>query len=202
MKNQVFPIRENTHKVFGFYDSEIILSSKNHKTFDELLSAADKPGALQTVTIIPMDDVHALFYNTEEDTFTIHFDKNGKNKKQKIELKDKENREEIIEEIAALNGFDKTETVESKGKPLFFNLLAIACIGGLTWYARMMATGPTDSDIETTWRRSVLKLRAIARIGHWLGPTGVTVIGGVILLALIAMTYTRFKNPALDITYK
>ena len=63
MKNQVIKNPTKGKEYFGYTDSDIIVSSKNHKDIESLKGSLEKSGMLETVTHIPISNVINLKYN-------------------------------------------------------------------------------------------------------------------------------------------
>jgi hypothetical protein len=202
MKNQIIPLGENNRKVFGFTDEQIILSSKEHKTFDSLLESTKNSGLLETVKTIPLKSVKELNFNDKNQTFTIRYEKDGKIKKDSVQLDDKSIRKSLVSEIAKINDLNMTVSSESKIKPLLLNLLGVVVISIFTWIFRGMAIDAQNGEhYVASGRRSGLK-QLLANVVEALGPTGVTIIGILGLSYMLYITYKRYNNPASVITYR
>ena len=201
MKNQIIRLDEENRKVFGFNDEQLIFSSKGHKTFESLESAAVKPGLLETLKTIDIDAVKAIEYNESEEGFTIIHDKKGKNKKEGVGIKNSELREGLVKELASLKGFNPAVVEEKKIKPLLFNLFWIVLVGGFTVIARGMAIDAQNGEhyVATGRKRGIAQL--ITDTIESIGPLWVTIIGVVCLLYTIYNAYKRYNNPSQEIKY-
>jgi len=201
MKNQIIALDEKNRKVFGFSDEQIIISSKNHDSFESLQASAEKSGMLESVVVVPMSSVKEVFYNEKKDTFTLKYEKKGKVKKTEISLDDSDARVPLVDEIASLKQFNKSVTEESKTKPLLMNLLGVGLISLLTFGFRSVAVDAQNGEhYVATGRRSGIK-QLVANAAEALGPTGVTALGAIALLIMLYVTYNRYVNPASEVKY-
>jgi len=201
MKNQVIYLDDKNTKVFGYSDDQLVFSSKKHKSFEDLMGSADKSGMLESVKTIAMSTVTGVKYNENDESFTILHDKNGKVKKAHVPLKELEQRDSIVEELASLTNLKKTVEAESKTKPLMYNLIGVLFAAFMTWVARGMAIEAQQGEhYVASGRRSGLK-QLFANAVEGIGPTGVTVIGVLAFAYIIYRTYKRWNNPASDIKY-
>ncbi|MFT5512896.1 MAG: hypothetical protein ACI8SE_001295 [Bacteroidia bacterium] len=200
-KNQVIYLEDKNRKVIGFTDNEIIISSKAHKTFDSLRASSEKSGMLETVTNIPNGSLKEITYNEKADNFFLKYEIGGKVKKVSIAQSESETREAVIDEIAALHKLTKSVQEESKTKPLLLNSIGIVIVPIATWIFRGMALDAQNGQhYQAEGRRSGVK-QLIGNAVEALGPTGVTVLGIVVLGYMVYRTYKRFSNPASVIQY-
>lgn len=201
MKNRIIPLGEKNLKAFGFNEEQIVFSSKKHKTFDSLLASTQKSGMLESVKVIPVKSLTKLNFNEKDETFTIHYKKDGKTKKYSVLLSDKSLRDSVVENIAGLRDFQKNVTSESKTKPLLLNLLAIIIIPFFTWILRGMAVDAQNGEhyVASGSKRGLKQLFASAV--EAIGPIGVMIIGILALMYMIYVTYKRYNNPASEIKY-
>lgn len=201
MKNQIIRLNEKDKKVFGYSDTQLIFSSKGHKTFESLESAAIKPGMLETLKVINMESVKGIEYNESEEGFTVIYDKKGKNKKVGIGINDKSLRQNVVEEMASINGFTQSIEEESKNKYLLYNLFLVAITAVCTYVFRGMAIDAQHGEhyVATGRRRGLAQL--LGNTVESIGPLWVTLIGLVILLYFCYKAYTRYSNPAREFKY-
>ena len=202
MKNQVIKTPTKGKEYFGFTDADIVVSSKKHPDINSLIGSKDKSGLLETVSHITMDNVRGMQYNEKNSSLAIKHQKASKEKTFKITFGDAETRNSIAEGIGSAKGLNRNFTAEGKMKPLLANLFFIAIgvlvTAALAGIAHEAATGGEVQ--EFTGRRSGIK-NLMASIATALGPIGVGVIGGLIVLALIWNAIKRWQNPANDILY-
>ncbi len=202
MKNQIISLEEKNRKVFCLTDDQIITSTKRHKSIDALVAATKKSGLMETVQTIPLTAVKEIGFNEKDETFTIHYQKGAKAKKEHIQLAQLSLREPLVGELAALKNFSKEVTEESKTKPLLLNLLGVIAIPLFTWVFRDMAIDAQNGiAYEASGRRSGLK-SLLADFVEMIGPTGVLIIGLLGLGYMVYRTYNRFQNPAAEIIYQ
>ena len=204
MKNRIIFLGEKFFKVFGFNNIQIIFSSKKYITFDSLLNSTKKFKILEEELVIPIRSVKELFYNEKDETFTIKYIKNRKIKKYKVLLQDKNMRASVVSEIAEIKNFHKNISTESKTKYLFFNLLRVMAILISTWLIRGVAVSAQNGHhyVDSRHGRRARDRQILINVVETLGPTVVTIIGILVLMYRLYVTYKRYNNPALDITYR
>ena len=202
MKHQIIPLGEEKRKVFGFTEEQIIISTKGHKTFDALLESTTKSGILETVKTIPLKSIKELNFNEKGKTFSIKYEKEGKDKKDSIQLDDKSIRESLVSEIAEIKNFSKSVSLESKIKPLLLNVIGLVLIPMFTYFFREMALDAQNGEHYVAYgRRSGLK-QLLGNAVEALGPTKVTVIGALGLVYMLYITYKRYNNPASELIFR
>lgn len=201
MKNHIIPLDEEIFKVFGFSEEQIIFSSKEHHTFESLLSATAKQGMLESMRTIPVKSLQEIVFNEKDKTFTLKYDNKGKTKKVTVVLKNNDLRESVVVEIAALKQLNKTVIEESKTKPLLLNLLGVIIIPSFTWVFRGMAIDAENGQhyVASGRRRGANQL--LADVVEAIGSTGITIIGLLGLILMIYITYKRYNNPASVVKY-
>jgi len=202
MKNQIIKNPTKGKEYFGYTDNDIVVSSKKHADIDSLLGSLQKKGMLETISHISMPNVLNLKYNEKDDALAIKHKKEAKEKTFKITFSDSETRNAIATEIAEIRGLNKNFTAESKMKPLLwslvFILIGVIATAALTGIAYESNNGGEVQ--EFTGRRSGLK-NLLASIASAIGPVGVGIIGGVVVLFMIWNAIKRWKNPANDILF-
>ncbi len=201
MKNQILPLGEETFKVMGFSDEQIIFSSKRHDTFEALLASSQKPGLLESLKTIPVNAIQEISYNEKDGSFTIKYSIYGKNKKDTVVLSDKGLRESVVAEIATFRKLNKAVSEESKTRPLILNLLGGALIIVFTIGFRWMAINAQHGEhyVATGRKRGIGQL--LANTVEAIGPTWITIIGVLGLALMVYITYKRYNNPASEIKY-
>ncbi len=201
MKNQIIQLGEKNRKVFGFTDEQIIISSKEHKSFESLIASTKKSGILESIKVIPIKSLTGLGYNEKDNAFTINYKHKDKTKKTSILLEDVEMRDSIVSKIAELKEFKKDVVDESKTKPLIINLIVVVAIPIFTWIFRNLAINSENGEhYVATGRRSGIK-QLVANAIEAIGSTGITIIGVLGLAYMIYITYKRFTNPASEISF-
>lgn len=200
MKNQVIKTPTKGKEYFGHTDTDIVISTKGQDDINALVAAKDKSGMLESVTHIPLSGLRGMTYNQHGAGITLKHLKKGKDKNFKITFGDSETRDSVANSLAAVNGFQQSETPESKWKPLLFKLFFVLVAGivtaGLAGTAYEAANG---GEIEHfTGRRSGMKNMAV-KAATALGPIGVGVIGGAVIWYMLYSCVQRWKNPAMDI---
>jgi|GEM_PF-1764397 len=202
MKNQVIKTPTKGKEYFGFNDTDIVVSSKKHKSIDSLMGAIAKKGMLESIVHIPVNDISGIVYNQKNELINIKYNKGSKSKNFKITFDDAETRNAVASSLSEMKNLSKSETPESKIKPLLLNLLfaaiALLITVALTGTAYDAANGVEIE--EFTGRRSGIK-NLLVSISSALGPYGVGAIGGAITLFMLYRTFKRWQNPAMDIAY-
>lgn len=201
MINTIIPLGEGNMKVMAFTEDKLILSSKAHKDFPSLLGSVEKSGMLETVKTIALDAITAINYNEKANSFNVHHRSEGKDKKTGIVFGEIAFRSAVAQSLAEQLGFQQNQVAEDKTKPLLLNIAAMAGIAVATYIFRGMAIDAENGEhYVATGRRSGSK-QLFANAVEALGPTWVTVIGAIGLLAMVYVGYRRFSNPALDTAY-
>jgi hypothetical protein len=202
MIEQIISLGEENRKVMGFSAEQIIISSKSHESFGSLRAAVQKSGLLESVKTIQIDSITKIEYNEKSETLiTIHFEQNGKSKKDSIGLADQLYREPLAVELANLRGFQRSVSEESKTKALLMNLLGVGLIAVLTVGFRSLALDAQRGEVyEASGRRSGIKQLVVDTVTA-IGPTGITIIGLLGFSYMIYVTYRRYNKPAAVITF-
>ena len=105
MKNRIIRLGGKDLKVFGFNDEQIVFSSKKHESMETLLESTAKSSMLETVKAIPLSSITQLDFNEKDDeAFTIRFLKNGKQKKQHVQLPNVEMISAVASAVAEVKG--------------------------------------------------------------------------------------------------
>ena len=204
MKNRIIRLVGKDLKVFGFNDEQIVFSSKKHESMESLLESTAKSSMLETVKAIPLSSVTQLDYNEKDDeAFTIRFLKNGKQKKQHVQLPNIEMISAVASAVAEVKGFNKDVTQESKTKPLLLNLLGVVAMPLFTWVFYDIAVDAQQGghyEVSSGRRRGANQL--LVNVVEAIGPTGILIIGAIALLIMLYVTYRRYNNPASEVLYK
>ncbi len=204
MKNRIIRLGGKDLKVFGFNDEQIVFSSKKHESMETLLESTAKSSMLETVKAIPFSSITQLDYNEKDDeAFTIRFLKNGKQKKQHVQLPNIEMISAVASAVAEVKGFNKDVTQESKTKPLLLNLLGVVAMPLFTWVFYDIAVDAQQGghyEVSSGRRRGTNQL--LVNVVEAIGPTGILMIGTIALLIMLYVTYRRYNNPASEVLYK
>ena len=159
---------------------------------------------LETVKAIPFSSITQLDYNEKDDeAFTIRFLKNGKQKKQHVQLPNIEMISAVASAVAEVKGFNKDVTQESKTKPLLLNLLGVVAMPLFTWVFYDIAVDAQQGghyEVSSGRRRGTNQL--LVNVVEAIGPTGILMIGTIALLIMLYVTYRRYNNPASEVLYK
>ena len=202
MKNQIIKTPTKGKECFGFTDTDLVVSSKNHKDMDALLGAVQKKGMLETLSHIPMANIRQLKYNENNALLAIKHQKNSKDKTFKLSFQDSEARNAIANSISEIKGLSKSFTPEGKVKPLLINIgiivFAAFMFTAFTGMAHEVANGGEVA--EFSGRRSGMK-NLVANAAAAIGPIGVGIIGGLVVLALVWRAIKRWQNPANDVLF-
>ena len=203
MRNQIIYLNEDKYKVFGYSNDQIIISSKEHSTFESLYESSSKSGMLESVKVIPMQSLkQVVLKDWADDWFTLEYTKKEKNKNFMVVLVDKEIRSIIINDISEINNFRKSVGEESKLKTLFINMLFVIGTSLFTLFAWNIATNAQNGTFHTSGRMRVRFIQnLIADISDVIGVVGVTSIGVIIVLYFVYNTITGYSNPAKEIKY-
>jgi len=202
MKNHIFKINDKNYKVFGFNNNQIILSSKNHKTFESLTESIHKAKIFESLKIISIESLIELVFNEKDKKFSIKYIKEGKVKKELVYLSDFSKRDLILSEIADLKDLQKSIVKESKTKPMFTKSLIIIGIFLVTYTLMTMAIDVQNGEqfVAKGRRKGIQHL--MATISEILGVTGITILAILGVAYMIFDIYKRYNNPAFEVVYK
>ncbi len=202
MKNKIILLNEKNRSSMGFDDEQIIISSKNHKSFEALVAATEKSNLLSSQKIIPISAVQAISYNQKSAVLKIEYKTTkGTIKKDRITLEHRSVCGSIAREISAMKNFEQTEIAESRTKPLLQYLLIMAFIILFGWVSLDIAVDAQNGErYIASGRRSGLK-QLIGDGIAYIGPIGVIVIGCIAFGYVAFLAYQRYQAPASDIMY-
>lgn len=196
LKNTIISLNESNWKVFGFNDNKILISSKNHNTFESLESALNKKGIIESFGFIPFKDLLKMSYNEKESSVRFYYIDKDKTKSSSFTFEDIKVRNEVVNEISLINKFIKKEEIEKKWKQILVNLIISLSIIICIFAARMMAEKyALGENYNPTGSKRGLKI-LIFRFFGFLGPTWATVLGILILIYSIYTGYQRYMKPA------
>lgn len=202
MINTVIKTPTKSKEYFGYTDTDIIVSSKKHDDINSMVGAIEKSGMLETLSHIKLEDVTELKYNEKNGGLNIKHNKKGKNKSFKITFGDADTRNAIASGIGEKKGLSKSFTTEGKAKPLLISI-GIALLAGLIFTALTGIAWESANGIEVeefSGRRSGLK-NILAKVASAIGPVGVGIIGGLVILFILFRAFKRWQNPANDVVY-
>ncbi len=202
MKNQVIKTPTKGKEYFGYNDTDIVVSGKKHDSMDSLLGSIGTKSILEPTTHIQIENVSQLKYNESGALLTINHKSGDKNKKFGLTFSNSNVRNEIAENISQIRGLTKGITSESKIKPLLINLFFIL-IGSMLAVALTGIAFEANNGGEIqefTGRRSGTK-NLLVKIATALGPIGVGIVGGLVVLYLIWRAIKRWRNPANEVIF-
>jgi len=204
MKHKIVKIDNKKYKVFGYTEDKIIFSSKNHKNFESLLGSLEKSSFIETINSISINTMEALSYNESSKDFkTVYLNEKGKKKKEVFVLNSKDERDNIVKDIAAINtSFNQVVVPESKMLSLGRKILLMALISGGFYWLRIVAVKAEAGehlDVGSGRNRGILQI--IVNLTEAIGSIGITVIGLLVLIYVMYLTVINFMNPPNEITY-
>lgn len=181
MKNQIIKLADKKYKVVAFSDNDVIFSSKSHSSFESLEASLNNSGLMETIESISIETITELKYNEAQKDFKITYtNEKGKIKKKALFVKNKEQRDVLVSEIAALKSLQQSTSQESRVKPLFAGILIITFIGYLTYWFRNVAINAQNGGHEVvTTRKGRFLGQLFVNGAEAIGPTGVLILGGL-----------------------
>lgn len=199
---QIIALSEKDPKVMGFNQATIFMSSKSHKSFDDLVAASEKSGFFESTKTISIADITSLKYNEANNNIHITHVTGGKEKKVSLPLADENIKAGLVKELAEMRGLKESITEESKLKPLLWNLLWLAITLFVTVISRNLALEAEQGEhYVATGRRSGLT-QLFVNLVESLGPTIVTIIGLLVFTYFLYTAYSRYKTPAKEVIYQ
>lgn len=189
-------------RLYLITDEALYLSSPDDKdvpAIRERLENGENPVSVLTggTDVIPLPSISKITTDKHDDDIEITYLHGSENKTRTIWLANQEKRDEVFAALKATyaNRFQETEDIYTMPRAVYGSLLALTIFGGLTWGGAKAAIVFREAgDYEISGSRQGLKA-LIAWILELLGPTGVSIIGGIFCLMSAMVLYKRIKEP-------
>lgn len=193
MKNQIIRL-DSLDKVMAFNDDQIIISRNEHDSMESLQADAKKK-------VLLLSSVEELFYLNPNGYFFIEHNVNGKTKREPVLLKDTTIMEPLLESIAEVKNFSKGERTQSGKNGIIINGIIALVVAFIFWTLYGIAVDAQNGNhTEAFGRRKGLK-QILVDITEAIGPTGVLVVGAVVMLYFIYKIIKSAK-PSTGVSYK
>lgn len=193
MKNKIIPLG-SLDKVLAFTDDQILISRNEHESIESLQADAKRK-------IVPMSSVKELFYINPNGYFFIEHDVNGKTKREPVLLQDTTTMESLLESIAEVKNFSKGERTQSAKNGVIINGIIALFVAFLFWTLYGIAVDAQNGGhAEAYGRRKGLK-KILIDITEAIGPTGVWVIGALLMLYFV-YKIVKSAKPSKGVSYK
>jgi hypothetical protein len=178
-----------------------ILHAQSDSNLKGPLQAAIQEGKLpdnliKSKTAIPFRNVQSTFQMMS--SFRVNFLAQGKEESIRLELADTESAEEVLEVVEKKLGdnFVRTTAPMKKGSALAISAILTLGAAGITaffyWGALEVASGRAAAT-------GSIRTRSIINLLDMLGPTGVAIIGGILILIALGISIRVLSKPP-DIT--
>ena len=200
MKNTIIRLAEiaqgfdrKKYRTLVYNDESLMLSTKMHGTMDEMAKSVEKSALLESIKTIPINSIKKINYNEKNSVIKVDYEDKNKIKLLNLYLKQKEKKQGIAEEIAAIKNLTKSTKVESRIRLLIGKFVAMIGIGLVFWYLSSIINGQ-----EYTGSR---RYAFYAKLMNYLGPNGIMLVGATIIIYLLYTAIKRYKQPAQEITF-
>jgi hypothetical protein len=201
MKNTVYKLEQKNPQTLGFNDELLIVSSKDHTSFDKLQDAVVKSGLLETVKTYELKSITKISCVEGEDDITIYYTDNGKEKEMTYTFDNINAVRWVADGIAEHQQLKKEDTYESPTGPLMWNAAKAIPAAVVAYMAIVGAAEQVDGvEREFSGRRSGMMRLAYSALGY-MGPYITSAIAAVIVGYFVYAAYARYKNPALVTVY-
>ena len=193
MKNQIIRL-DSLDKVMAFNDDQIIMSRNEHDSMESLQGDAKRK-------VFPMSSVEELFYINPNGYFFIEHNANGKTKREPVLLKDTTIMVPLLESIAEVKNFSKGERTQSGKNGVIINGIVTLVVAFIFWSLYGNAVeAQNGGHTEAFGRRKGLK-QILIDITETVGPTGVLVVGAVVILYFV-YKIVKSAKPSTGVSYK
>jgi len=146
--------------------------------------------------------VSSVKANRFRDDLNIYHQQAGKTRMRNITFKDAAHRDTALQalERRLAPRFTKAEVQYGVVRAALVPLLTTAALAALTYVSYMAAGGVAAGEAVDIHGRARAQKRMFAWALEILGPTGVAVVGGLIVLGCIGWLVVRVKKPPLMVT--
>jgi len=146
---------------------------------------------------IPYLSVTKISTDKHDEDIDIEYKVGSESKSKTLRLRNPEKRDEVYVELKQVYGdkFQEAEDTYNVPRAAYGSLMALTIFGGLTWLAAQAARVLQQAgDYDVEGRRAGLK-KLIGWILETLGPTGCTIVGGLICALIAWNLVKRVKQP-------
>ncbi len=194
--------------VVALTDDAIYVANPSKETALAMGEALDRSEAASTVvkddaTVIGVGQIVRVRYNRHDDDIDIDYKPAREKESKNISFSSREERDDFAAQLAErLPGFEgkvvEYGRLRAALAPVLFGLFASFATWGLHAAAVAIDEG---AEAEISGRRAGLK-----RLLYWvmdvIGPIGVLLVGGLVLVATVAVLVSRVKTPPIMHTLK
>ncbi|MFT5819706.1 MAG: hypothetical protein ACI8ZM_000931 [Crocinitomix sp.] len=188
MINTVFSLHSQMSKSIGFDNSNLYISHLQFAEIESLQNECLNSGKRASPTIA-LNKIQKLSFTEEDQAVTISFEKDsGKTKSIFLEGFDLNNRAAFVAALAEAAGINSSAPESSKNySDLYISIFGtVFFTTGIAWIASGSRTGVRSRLVKTM---------------QDIGPMGISIVGGLILLTFLYKMYKRSKEPTNQITY-
>jgi hypothetical protein len=155
-------------------------------------------------TLIPYFSIKKIKMEESDEDLEVYYKKEKDEKSKTLDAVDKTARQEILAEIQSHLGDDFTSMTEKYSLPraLFPSLMTLTVFIIITWMLHGAATAIAGGEeAEISGRHSGLK-SLFLWVLDLLGPTGVLILGGLLMILPVLALIKRIKDPTVITTIK
>jgi len=170
----------------------------------EALLSGKSPGSVLSSDArnIPLHAVTRIVTDRHDEDIEIHYRKDKEDKEKTLRLASPEKRDEVFAALKQVYGdrFEQHEEALSRPQAVANPLVSLTIFGALTWlFASAASEIRAAEEIEISGNRRGAKA-IFAWVLDFLGPIGVSVIGGLICLLCALAVYQSVKQPPVFLT--
>ncbi|NOQ72374.1 MAG: hypothetical protein GQ574_10260 [Crocinitomix sp.] len=188
MINTVFSLNSQLSKSIGFDNANLYISHLQFSEMENLQHECLNSGKRASPTIA-LNKIQKLSYTEEDQAVTISFEKDsGKVKSIFLEGFDLNERASFVAILAETAGINSSAPESSKSyTDIYLSIFGtVFFTSGIAWIA--------------SWPRTGVRSRLVKTMQD-IGPMGVSIVGGIILLIFLYKLYKRSKEPTNQIIY-
>ncbi len=195
------------HKTLIVQDGNVYLGSASEEragSLDSLLSSGTKPMLLLGDEAIQFKKMNIIQIHSNVDGTDIDFKykSEGSTKKATMGFEEEEERDQALDAIENSLGLKRSREDWSRLRSVRGPVIAMIIFGVITYVLRLAAQDLVDNpDPEITGRRKMIK-RIFVAVLDFFGPTGVTVIGAILIGLSVLVLFNRLKTPLSFIVLK
>ena len=151
---------------------------------------------------IRYSDVSSVKANRFGDDLNVHYRQGSKTRMRNVTFEGAAQRDAALQALERTLGpqFRKREVQYGVVRAAFAPLLTTGGVAAFTYVSYMAASGLAAGEVADIHGRRRAEKRMFAWALGLLGPTGVAVVGGLIILGCVAWLIGRVKRPPLMVT--
>jgi hypothetical protein len=190
MINTVFRLESSFSKSIGFDSGFLYLSALQYESIEGLRDKCNSSTKRSDMKIA-LSDIQKIALNDQSESITLHYkNKNGRTKNFHLTDFHPNTKEVLCSSLAKAAGITNHELKKNKTVDFSIDYIRIGATIIGTGFVAYFSNEPISGS-----RSSLLKL------AKDIGPVGVSITGGILILFILYKMYKQTKNPANEDVY-